>query len=679
MVALSFTWEYYKLGQHRDILVTAALPYANAPLHIGHIVEYTQTDVWARFQRMRGHRCLFVCASDAHGTPTMLRAEAAGVSPETLLAQVAASHREDFSRFRISVDNYITTHTDVNREMAEELYRRLLEVGHIRRHTIKQAYDEQKQMFLPDRYVRGECPECQTPDQYGDSCENCSATYTPLDLINPVSVVSGTTPSVRESEHIFFQLGNFEEELRSWVPQHVDEALARKLEEWFKVGLRDWDISRDSPYFGFEIPGETGKYFYVWFDALIGYMGSFLDLCRRSEHSFEEFWDAESTTELYHFIGKDIVYFHTLFWPAVLSGAGYRKPSGVFAHGFLTVGGVKMSKSRGTFIMASTFARHLEPDCLRYYLSAKLGPTPDDLDLNMDDFIARVNSDLVGKLINIGSRCAGFVHRQNAGVLADTLPDDALFSEFAAAGDEIAIDYEGRNYSRAIRRIMRLADKANQYIDDEKPWLKAKEKTQAGEVLGITTLGLNLFRTLIIYLKPVIPSVAERAEAFLTVDPLAWDDAQSPLLGHTIKRFESLLERIDPKEVEAMIEESQGTDNAAAVSDKEKQEQIDFDYFSKIDLRVARVLEASYVEGADKLLKLRIDLGDSEREIFSGIRSAYKPEDLEGRLVVTVDNLKPRKMRFGVSEGMVLAGGSGGEEIFLVSVDSGAMPGMKVT
>lgn len=665
--------------QYRDILLTAALPYANAPLHIGHIVEYTQTDVWARFQRMRGHRCLFVCASDAHGTPTMLRADAAGISPETLLEEVAASHQEDFYRFRISVDNYVTTHTDANQEMAEELYRRLLKAGHIRRNTIKQAYDQQKQMFLPDRYVRGKCPECQAPDQYGDSCENCSATYTPLDLINPVSVVSGTTPSVQESEHIFFKLGDFEEELRSWVPQHVDEALARKLEEWFEMGLRDWDISRDSPYFGFEIPGEIGKYFYVWFDALIGYMGSFLDLCRRSNLSFGEFWNPESTAELYHFIGKDIVYFHTLFWPAVLSGAGYRKPSGVFAHGFLTVDGLKMSKSRGTFIMASTFAKYLEPDCLRYYLSAKLGPTADDLDLNMDDFIARVNSDLVGKLINIGSRCAGFVHRQNAGALADQLPNDELFYEFAAAGNEISLDYEERNYSRAIRRIMSLADKANQYIDDEKPWLKAKEKSQADKVLGITTLGINLFRTLVIYLKPVIPGIAERAEAFLAIDPLVWDDSQSPLLGHTIKRFESLLERIDPKEVEAMIEESQSIDDATATNSKGEQEQIDFDYFSKIDLRVARVLEASYVDGADKLLKLRIDLGDNKRQIFSGIRSAYSPEDLKGRLVVTVDNLKPRKMRFGISEGMILAGGPGGEEIFLLSIDSGAVPGMKVT
>ena len=548
------------MGQHRDILVTSALPYANAPLHIGHIVEYTQTDVWARFQRMRGHRCLYVCASDAHGTPTMLRAEAAGVAPDVLVAEIAASHQRDFARFRISVDNYQTTHSAENEELTTEIYRRLLAAGHITRRTIQQAYDEQQQMFLPDRYVRGECPVCGTADQYGDACENCSATYTPMELKNPVSVISGTTPSVKESEHLFFRLGDFEEELRSWVPKHVDEALVHKLDEWFQAGLRDWDISRDSPYFGIEIPGEPGKFFYVWFDAPIGYMASFLSLCRRSDLSFDEFWGADSTTELYHFIGKDIVYFHTLFWPSVLSGAGYRKPSGVFVHGFLTVDGRKMSKSRGTLIMAATYAEHLDPDCLRYYFAAKLGPTADDFDLSMDDFVARVNSDLVGKLVNIGSRCAGFVHRLNSGRLAEKLPDEALFAVFAEAGDEIAADYEARNYSRAIRRIMALADKANQYIDDEKPWLKAKNPGQEDAVAGIATLGLNLFRTLMIYLKPVIPGVAQRTEAFLAVDPLMWTDSQIPLLGHGIAGFETLLERVDREEIEAMIEESQSSD-----------------------------------------------------------------------------------------------------------------------
>ncbi len=666
------------MGQQRDILVTSALPYANAPLHIGHIVEYTQTDVFARFQRMRGNRCIYVCASDAHGTPTMLRAEAAGVSPEELVAEVAAGHQAVFDRFRISVDNYLTTHSPENQELTASIYGRLVDGGHIHRKTIKQAYDEEKAMFLPDRYVRGTCPVCHTPDQYGDSCENCSATYTPMELEDPVSVVSGTTPAVRESEHLFFKLGNFEEELRDWVPRHVDAALARKLDEWFEAGLRDWDISRDSPYFGFEIPGETGKYFYVWFDAPIGYMASFLNLCRRSDLDFDEFWGVDSSAEIYHVIGKDIVYFHTLFWPSVLSGAGYRKPSGIIVHGFLTVDGQKMSKSRGTFINASTYADHLEPDCLRYYFAAKLGVGADDLDLNMDDFIARVNSDLVGKLVNIGSRCAGFVHRQNEGRLTEELPGPELFEEFAAASEEIASEYEARNYAKAIRRIMALADKANQYIDEEKPWLKAKDPEQAATVPGIATLGLNLFRTLMVYLRPVIPGIAERAEAFLDIEPLMWTDAQTPLLGHRINRFKAILERVEQKEIDAMIAKSGEATNSEKAQ-RDESEQIDFETFSKIDLRVAKVLEASYVEGADKLLKLRLDLGDDTREIFSGIRAAYKPEDLEGRMVITVDNLKPRKMRFGVSEGMVLASGPGGEEIFLLSVDSGATPGMKVT
>jgi methionyl-tRNA synthetase len=667
------------LGQQRDILVTSALPYANAPLHIGHIVEYTQTDIFARFQRMRGNRCIYVCASDAHGTPTMLRAEAAGVAPEELVAEVAAGHQAVFDRFRISVDNYLTTHSSENQELTASIYERLVEAGHIHRKTIKQAYDQEKEMFLPDRYVRGTCPVCHTPDQYGDSCENCSATYTPMDLEDPVSVVSGTTPSVRESEHLFFRLENFEEELREWVPRHVDAALARKLDEWFEAGLRDWDISRDSPYFGFEIPGEPGKYFYVWFDAPIGYMASFLNLCRRSDLDFDEFWGADSNAEIYHFIGKDIVYFHTLFWPSVLSGAGYRKPSGVVVHGFLTVDGQKMSKSRGTFINASTYADHLEPDCLRYYFAAKLGIGADDLDLSMDDFTARVNSDLVGKLINIGSRCAGFIHRQNAGLLTAELPRPELFEEFAAASEDIASDSEKRNYARAVRRIMALADKANQYIDEEKPWLKTKNPDEADAVPGIATLGLNLFRTLIVYLRPVIPEIAERAEAFLDIEPLMWADAQKPLLGHRIERFQTILERVDPKEIEAMIAESSEASDTDIQQDKPSEQQIDFDYFSKIELRVAKVVEASHVDGADKLLKLRLDLGDETREIFSGIRAAYNPEDLEGRLVITVDNLKPRKMRFGVSEGMVLASGPGGEDIFLLSVDSGATPGMKVT
>ena len=663
----------------RHILVTSALPYANAPLHLGHLVEYTQTDVWVRFQRMRGHECIYVCASDAHGTPTMLKAESAGVTPEALVQEVAESHRQDFERFHISVDNYLTTHSDENRELTTEIYRRLSKAGHIARRTIEQAYDDEREMFLPDRYVRGTCPVCKTPDQYGDSCEQCGATYTPMDLLDPVSAVSGTKPSVRESEHFFFQLGDFEAELRTWVPEHVGASLVRKLDEWFEAGLRDWDISRDAPYFGFEIPGEPGKYFYVWFDAPIGYMASFLNLCRRTDIDFDAFWSEDRDTELYHFIGKDIVYFHTLFWPAVLSAAGYRKPSGVFVHGFLTVDGQKMSKSRGTFIMASTYARNLDPDCLRYYFAAKLGPAADDLDLNFDDFIARINADLVGKLVNIASRCAGFIHRLGNGQLSATLPDTTLLEAFADEGDAIAADYESLNYSKAIRRIMALADRANQYIDEQKPWVQAKDAANSDDVIEVCTLGLNLFRTLIVYLKPVVPDLAARSEAFLGVRPLAWADAKQPLLGTKIERFNALLQRIEMKQIEAMVDETRDDVAAQAKPQERTEQKIDIETFARVDMRVARIVAASHVDGADKLLRLEVDLGGEMRQILSGIRSAYEPAELQGRLVIVVANLKPRKMRFGTSDGMVLAAGTGKDEIFLLSPDSGAEPGMKVT
>ncbi len=662
----------------RNILVTSALPYASGPLHLGHLVEYTQTDIWVRFQRMRGHHCIYICASDAHGTPTMLRADEAGVSPEALVAEVALGHRKDFEYFKISVDNYQTTHSAENLELTTEMYRRLKENGYIDRRVIAQAYDDERRMFLPDRYVRGECPSCGAADQYGDACENCSATYAPMDLKNPVSVVSGTTPSLRESEHFFFRLSAFEDELRTWVPKHVDASMVRKLDEWFQAGLKDWDISRDSPYFGFEIPGETGKYFYVWFDAPIGYMASFLELCGKADSglAFGDYWDADAPNELYHFIGKDIVYFHTLFWPSVLSGAGYRKPSGVFVHGFLTVDGKKMSKRRGTFIMASTYAEHLDPDYLRYYFAAKLSASADDIDLNLDDFIARLNSDLVGKVVNIASRCAGFIQRHNGGLLGETLQDQALYQSFADAAPQIATDYEQRNYSRALKRIIALADCANRYIDAEKPWILAKDPQQTRRVVDVCTLGINLFRTLLVYLKPVVPGLAERAEEFLDADPLVWSDAGSPLLDHRLRKFRSLLERVPPKEVQAMVNDSRtGPDTPPA----KYKDEIDIELFSKVDLRIARVIEASYVKGADKLLELRLDLGGDERVVFAGIRSAYRPEDLIERLVVVVANLKPRKMRFGTSQGMILASGPGGSDIFLLSPDSGAKPGMKVT
>ena len=657
----------------RRILVTAALPYANNALHIGHMVEYVQTDIWARFQRLRGHEVYFCCASDAHGTPTMLKAEEEKITPEALLERVFAEHRSDFDTFGISVDNYRTTHTPENREMTTELYRRLLDNGFITRRTISQAYDVERGMFLPDRYVRGTCPKCGATDQYGDSCEVCGSAYSPLDLKDAVSTVSGTKPDVRESEHIFLKLGEFETQVGQWIHANLEAGMARKLDEWFDAGLQDWDISRDAPYFGFEIPDETNKFFYVWFDAVIGYMSSFLNYCRQNDVDFDDFWSADSTAELYHFIGKDIVYFHSIYWPAMLDGAGYRMPTAVFAHGFLTVDGQKMSKRRGTFIFAKDFAKHVDPDYLRYYFAAKLGPTPEDIDLSLEDFVAKVNSDLVGKYVNIASRCAGFIHKLNDGRLSDDLPEPDLYQRFVSAGDSIAADYEARNYARAVRQIMTLADDANRYIDEHKPWIMAKDASQHSAVTAVCTQGINLFRVLSIYLKPLTPGLCKRVEAFLDHGEPCWTDAATPLTGHAIQPFASLLKRLELKKVEAMVASE---DTPAEQADDENL--IDIDLFSQIDLRVATIVAASLVDGADKLLEIQLDVGDSGRRVFSGIRKAYEPEQLVGRQVILVANLKPRKMRFGVSEGMILAaGGDGG--IFLLDVDEGARPGMKVT
>ena len=668
----------------RTILVTSALPYANDSLHLGHVLGYIQTDIWVRFQRQRGHRCLYVCASDTHGTPTMLRAEREGIAPEVLIERVAAEHARDFATYRISVDNYLNTHAPENEELTTELYRRLAAGGFIGRKTIKQAYDEQRQMFLPDRYVRGTCPVCNTPDQYGDSCESCGATYSPLELKDAVSTVSGTPPTVRESEHLFLKLGAFEAELRDWVAEHVDAVLARKLDEWFKAGLKDWDISRDPPYFGFRIPGESDKFFYVWFDAPIGYMASFLNLCRREGIDFDEFWGPDSPHELYHFIGKDIPYFHALFWPAMLSGAQYRKPSGLFVHGHVTVDGQKISKRRSNFIKAGEFASRVDPDYLRYFYAAKLGPTADDLDLNLTDFVAKVNADLVGKLVNIASRCAGFIHKLNGGRLAATLPEPALYAEFAGAADDLAADFEQREYARAVRKIMALADRANQYIDERKPWNLAKQAGAEAEVVAVCTLGMNLFRALIVYLKPVVPALAARAEALLAGGELRWQDVAVPLLGTPIAKFEALLTRVETATIETFGKPAASdtlppaaaktTGNGAPTSGA-----IDLAEFQKTELRVARVIEASYVEGADKLLQLRLDVGGEERTVFSGIRSSYEPAALTDRLVILVANLAPRKMRFGLSQGMVLAASGDDSGIFLLSPDSGAKPGMKVS
>ena len=667
----------------RRILVTSALPYANGPLHLGHMVEQIQTDIWVRFQKLRGHECHYVCASDAHGTPIMLKAEQEGISPEALIARVQASHRADSGGFLVGFDNFHTTHSPENRHYTELFYERLLAAGYIARRPIQQAYDPVKNLFLPDRYIKGGCPRCSAPDQYGDSCEVCGATYGPTDLKNPVSVLSGATPVTRESEHFFFRLGAFEQMLREWTTSaSVQPEIANKLAEWFEQGLQDWDISRDAPYFGFEIPREPGKYFYVWLEAPIGYMASAQDYCNRTGLSFDDFWSAGSTAELHHFIGKDIAYFHTLFWPAMLHGAGYRRPTAVHCHGFLTVNGQKMSKSRGTFIMARTYLEHLDPEYFRYYIAGKLGPAVEDIDLNLEDFVLRVNADLVGKVVNIASRCAGFISKRFDGKLDGA--DTALVAELTSAADTIAAHYEQREYAKAMRVVMGLADRANQYIDQEKPWQLAKDPAQESRVQAVCSTGIELFRVLMTYLKPVLPAMAARAEDFLQ-STLTWDALAAPLGAHTVAAFSPLMNRVDMDKVNAMIEDSKSNTAPAAAPAAAPATpalpiapEISIDDFAKIDLRVARVAAAAHVDGADKLIQLTLDLGDGERNVFAGIKSAYAPESLVGRLVVVVANLAPRKMRFGVSQGMVLAAGPGGKEIFLLSPDSGAQPGMQV-
>jgi methionyl-tRNA synthetase len=676
----------------RKILITSALPYANGPIHIGHLVEYIQTDIWSRFQKMRGHNCLYVCADDAHGTPIMLRARQEGIEPEALIARVALEHQADFAEFRIGFDNYHSTHSPENQACANTIYERNRDGGHIAKRTITQAYDPVEQMFLPDRFIKGTCPKCGAEDQYGDNCEVCGASYSPAELINPVSAVSGAVPEQRESDHYFFKLADFETMLKEWTGAgHIQHEVANKLGEWFEAGLQEWDISRDAPYFGFEIPDHPGKYFYVWLDAPIGYMASFRNLCDKTEGlDFDDYWAEGTDTELYHFIGKDIIYFHTLFWPAMLHGAGFRTPSAVYAHGFLTVDGTKMSKTRGTFIKARTYLDHLNPEYLRYYFAAKLGSGVDDIDLNLEDFAQRVNSDLVGKVVNIASRCAGFISKRFDGRLADQLSEQCLFNEFVAVGKTIAEHYEKREFSRAVREIMALADRANQYIDEQKPWVVAKEEGKEDLLQAICSDGLNLFRLLIGYLRPILPGTAELAEAFLQIETLTWDQLATPLAGHTIGKFKPLMTRVDPKQIEAMLQHSKedlaaqvpaNTVQSAADSLLTKDpiaETIQFDDFAKLDLRIARIVKAEHVKGADKLLQLTLDLGGERRNVFAGIKSAYSPEDLEGKLTVMVANLAPRKMRFGTSEGMVLAAGPGGKDLFILNPDEGAQPGMRV-
>jgi methionyl-tRNA synthetase len=674
----------------RQILVTSALPYANGPIHLGHLVEYLQTDIWVRFQKMHGHNCYYVCASDAHGTPIMLHAQKEDITPEELIERIHGEHATDFADFSIEFDNFYTTHSDENRELSVGIYQRLSAAGHISRRTITQAYDPEKEMFLPDRFIKGDCPRCGAKDQYGDNCEVCGATYSPTELVNARSVVSGAAPIEKESEHLFFKLGDFSALLKDWIHAgHLQESVANKMNEWLDQGLQDWDISRDAPYFGFEIPDAPGKYFYVWLDAPIGYMASFKNLCEREGIDFDHYWKEGSTTELYHFIGKDITNFHCLFWPATLNGSGYRMPTNVFVHGFLTVNGNKMSKSRGTFIKARTYLDHLSPEYLRYYYAAKLGAGVDDIDLNIEDFQARVNADLVGKVVNIASRCAGFISKKFGGELSTEIADTHLLARFQNAQKEIAQYFEAREFGRAVREIMQLADLANQYIDEHKPWVLAKEEGREQEVQDVCSMGLNLFRQLVIYLKPVLPQMAEASEAFMNIPPLTWDDIDRPLLAHQINKFKPLMTRIESSAIEAIIEEStvntQQEESAMTETAPDTpltsdpiSDEIGFEDFGKLDLRIARIARAEHVEGADKLLQLTLDLGGETRNVFAGIKSAYNPEDLEGRLTVMVANLAPRKMRFGISEGMVLAAGPGGKDLFILSPDEGAQPGMRV-
>ena len=668
---------------NRKILVTSALPYANGPIHIGHLLEYLQTDMWVRFQKQRGNLCYYVCADDTHGTPIMLKADREGITPEALIAQVGKEHLADFTEFGVAFDNYHSTHSKENEYFSSLIYTRLRDAGHISSRTITQAYDPVKEMFLPDRFIKGECPKCGAADQYGDGCEVCGANYASSELKNAVSAISGEKPIDKESVHYFFNLADFTEMLTDWTQAgHLQPEVRNKLAEWLTGGLQQWDISRDAPYFGFEIPDAPGKYFYVWLDAPIGYLASFKNLCDKKGLDFDAFWAKDSKTELYHFIGKDIIYFHALFFPAMLKGADFRTPSAIFAHGFLTVNGEKMSKSRGTFITARTYLDHLNPEYLRYYFAAKLNASVDDIDLNFDDFSQRVNSDLVGKVVNIGSRCSGFIAKRFNNMLSATLAEPLLWAEFIDANDMIAEFYETREFGKAMREIMALADKANRYIDDKKPWLIAKEVGKEAELHDVCSMGLNLFRVLVAYLKPVIPTLTYSAEVFLNCEVHGWVDDIKPLLNHPLNDFIPLMTRVEPDKIAAIIEASKENLEKTAAVVKEKQfppiaDIIDIADFSKLDLRIAKILKAEAVEGADKLLKLTIDIGDEERTIFAGIKSAYSPEQLEGRLTLVVANLAPRKMRFGLSEGMVLAAGDD-KGIYLLSPDTGAVAGLRV-
>jgi methionyl-tRNA synthetase len=677
----------------RKILVTNALPYANGAIHLGHLVGYVQADIWVRFQKMRGHTVHYVCGDDTHGTPIMINAEKQGMTPEAFIAKMYHEHVNDFAGFHVGFDEFYTTNSPENKALASDIYRRLKAGGKIAVKTISQLFDPQKQMFLPDRFVKGECPKCGAKDQYGDNCEVCGATYAPTELKNPYSAVSGATPELRESEHYFFKLSDCGDFLADWTrqPGRLQREAANKMGEWFEAGLQDWDISRDAPYFGFEIPDAPGKYFYVWLDAPIGYMAATRHLFDRiygaeADAHFEEFWGKGSQAELYHFIGKDILYFHALFWPAILEYSAHRTPTAINVNGFLTVDGQKMSKSRGTFITARSYLdTGLNPEWLRYYYAAKLGSGIEDADLSLQDFVARVNADLVGKYINIASRAAGFITKRFDGKLSSELADTALLQKLQSAADSLAEGLEAREYSRVIRDVMALTDEVNQYVDRVKPWELAKSPELSEALHDACTLLINAFRLLTIYLKPILPKLAADIEAFLNVPPLQWADSEQLLLGHTINPYAHLMTRIDAKQIDALVEANKESrvapvePAAGAAKIEAIAPTITIDDFAKVDLRIARIVDCKHVEGAEKLLQLTLDLGDHTRNVFSGIKSAYKPEDLVGRLTVMVANLAPRKMKFGLSEGMVLAASGDAPGIFLLSPDNGAQPGMRVS
>lgn len=699
--------------KNRQILVTSALPYANGPIHLGHLVEYIQTDIWVRFHRMQGHTCIYVCADDAHGTPIMLSAEKEGITPEALIERIAEEHKRDFADFFIEFDNFYSTHSEENRELANTIFTNLSDRGHITRRSIKQFYDPIKKIFLPDRFIRGECPFCHAQDQYGDNCESCNRTYSPTDMLNPVSAISGATPIEKESEHLFFKLPDFETMLQEWIQAgHLQQEVINKLKEWFQSGLREWDISRDAPYFGFEIPGEPGKYFYVWLDAPIGYLASLKNLCaKRDDLDFDSYIATDSDKEMYHFIGKDIMYFHALFWPAMLHGSGFRTPTAIFVHGFLTVGGLKMSKSRGTFIKARTYLDHLNPEYLRYYFAAKLSNGIDDIDLDLSDFKARINSDLIGKYVNIASRAAGLLHKhfsgeigeliignQGQGNLKSSAPYyDHVIETAKKYGRDIIRSYENREFSLITRLTMELADDFNKWWQIQKPWELSKRFSNPEypndnqHLQRVCSVAMECFRLITMYLKPILPDLAKSSEHFLQLEsPLEFKHIESQLKkGHKIGKYKHLMKRIEQESIDAMIDASKENLEAqtgTTMTDSTKTklgknpiaDEISIDDFTKVDMRVARIVKAEHIEGADKLLQLTLDIGSETRTVFAGIKAAYTPEDLEGRLTVMVANLAPRKMRYGISEGMVLAAGPGGEDIFILSPDDGAEPGMRL-